>query len=562
MLRRGTAFLTVAALSCASGAVDPQDGAGGSGAATTSTSSSGGATGGAGGTGGGGPAKVCAVPAGALDASPPCSDREEAPLDSFDLVPKWTYESPPNVYFSFMPLVANLTDDNADGRIDLCDVPDVLVSAAFWPDPNDQLAPPPVEKLLMLSGADGSLERVIDPVPFGAGQPAIGDLDADGVPEIVVNTPEGRGVALSPEGAVVWMSEAEVFDPEGIAGDGPDPPVEHMLRAAHVYSSPAAIHDLDGDGSPEVLMGMTVLRADGSLRFQDPMQGAELGWQIGTVRPLAFDLNGDGKLEVLFGHVTYDADGNELWRVNDVTTSHATAGDFFGDGEVEVFLSSDEGWTLVDATGQLLWGPIPIPGEDEDHEDCWRADPLTADFDGNGTAEILFNTCRRRLVVEVDSLGPIVVRDEPSTSNPNFPNYMLHGWQNSTAFDFLGLGPDWVAYHADRLDVFRSSTTAPLISRTISASGGGITPVIADIDNDGSADLLLTEDWTDSMKLVAYEDSLHRPSPARRIWNQRSYSPGAVREDAKLPTQSVMPWETSQQLWMAQGRVSCSQVPR
>jgi len=558
---KGTAFLSIAALSCATGAVDPRDGSGGGGAAVTTTAS-GGATGSGGGTGGAA-AKVCAVPEGALDASPPCSGQDATPLDSFELVPKWTYQPPPNVYFSSVPLVANLTDDNADGHIDLCDVPDVLISAAFWSAPNDPRAPAPIEKLLILSGADGSLERIIDPVPFGGGEAAIGDLNGDGVPEIVTKTIEGRVVALSPDGAVVWTSEAEVFDPLGVAAGGPDPPLEDMLRAWHVHLSPAAIHDLDGDGSPEVLMGMTVLEADGSLRFQDPLQGAELGIEVyGSVEPLAFDLDGDGRLEILFGHVTYNAEGLELWRVNGVTTSHAAAGNFYGDGNIEVFLASNEGFTLVDASGQVVWGPIPVPGEEDQPSDCWHGDPQTADLDGDGAAEILFDTCRRRLVIKVDALGPTVVRDELATSNPTFPEYRLHLGQSATAFDFLGLGPDWVAYHADRLDVFRGSTTMPLISRTVAAADGPMVPVIADIDNDGSADLVLREGLPDSVKLVAYEDSRHRHSPARRIWNQRSYSAGAIREDAKVPTRAVMPWETPEQLWMAQGRVACAPLPR
>ena len=563
MLKRSTVFLSLAALSCASGAVDPRDGSGGSGAVATTSAASGGATGVGGGSGAGGAAKVCAVPDGALDASPACSGEEAPPLDSFDLVPKWTYQTPPNVYLTDNPLVANLTDDNGDGHIDLCDVPDVLMLAAFWPDSYDPRAPPPVEKLLVLSGEDGSVERIIDSVPFQGAQVAIGDLNADGVPEIVAMTTEGRAVALSPDGAVLWTSEAEVFDPGGLALDGPDPPIEKMLRSVHVYLSPAAIHDLDGDGSPEVLMGMTVLEADGSLRFQDPQQGAELGMEVfGIVEPVAFDLDGDGKLEVLFGHVTYDSEGQELWRVNGLTPSHATAGDFYGDGQIEVFLSSNEGWTLVDATGHVVWGPIMIPGEDPPSHYCWAADPHTADFDGDGAAEVLFNTCRRRLVVRIDPQGPTVLRDEPATPNPNFPDPPLHAAQSATAFDFLGLGPDWVAYHADRLDVFRSSTTTSLISQSVSGSEGGTMPVIADIDNDGSADLLLREGPTESTKLVAYEDSRHRFSPARRIWNQRSYTRGAVREDGKLPSHTLMPWETPEQLWMAQGRVACTPTPR
>ncbi len=55
----------------------------------------------------------------------------QAPPGSFDPDIQWTWTGPNGEAYSIVtPLVANLTDDNGDGAIDLCDIPDVVVVAS------------------------------------------------------------------------------------------------------------------------------------------------------------------------------------------------------------------------------------------------------------------------------------------------------------------------------------------------------------------------------------------------------------------------------------------------
>ena len=58
----------------------------------------------------------------------------------------------------------------------------------------------------------------------------------------------------------------------------------------------------------------------------------------------------------------------------------------------------------------------------------------------------------------------------------------------------------------------------------ITVASSPFSPVVADIDDDGSADVLLLRGGNAVVAtyVVAYEDALRRPSPARRIWNQWS----------------------------------------
>ena len=293
---------------------------------------------------------LCAVPPDALDAAPPCPS--PAPIDGFHLVEKWRYSVPTADFWTLVnaPLVANLTDDNSDGVIDLCDTPDVLVQVYI------NLADDSERSLLyMLSGSDGHVEAILDPADAGhptraltLASPAIFDLDADGVPEILVTNEAGHVMALDPSGGVVWESPVEVFDAAGlygpnggtIAGSEAD-----ELREEYVWFSAVTVADLDGDGSPEILVGMTVLDGHGNLP-PDATQGTEYGRPnyAPSIRPIAADLDGDGSKEVIFGHVGYHADGSELYRLPLTTTpGFAEVADFFADGQLEVLIESQQG---------------------------------------------------------------------------------------------------------------------------------------------------------------------------------------------------------------------------
>lgn len=53
---------------------------------------------------------------------------QSAPPDAFEPDVQWTFEGLDGETQAFaIPLVANLTDDNQDGEIDLCDTPDIVV---------------------------------------------------------------------------------------------------------------------------------------------------------------------------------------------------------------------------------------------------------------------------------------------------------------------------------------------------------------------------------------------------------------------------------------------------
>ena len=88
---------------------------------------------------------------------------------------------PEYAYVLSTPLVINLNDDNHDLKVNLEDIPDIVFIAKYPPGTANGI-------LRAISGSDGSeIFTVTDPsyICFSRCMPAAGDIDEDGLPEIV-----------------------------------------------------------------------------------------------------------------------------------------------------------------------------------------------------------------------------------------------------------------------------------------------------------------------------------------------------------------------------------------
>lgn len=236
--------------------------------------------------------------------------------------------------------------------------------------------------------------------------PAVGDLDGDGQPEIVVgfgSTFEGPSApggvwAIRRNGTVLWTKVSFDFNEDGVP--------------EAVVSSPA-IGDLDGDGDPEVCWG----GVDGRVHVVDGATGAyKSGWPI-FVRdsilssPAIHDIDGDGRLDVVVGvdahlegppfntpdggclHV-YRYDGSEVAGfprcIDQVFYSSPAVGDINGDGKPEIVIGTGTFYPgrthavyAFTCTGEQAPGwPVAVDGE-------VSTSPALGDLDGDGTPEVV-----------------------------------------------------------------------------------------------------------------------------------------------------------------------------
>jgi len=113
----------------------------------------------------------------------------------------------------------------------------------------------------------------------------------------------------------------------------------------------------------------------------------------------------------------------------------------------------------------------------------------------------------------------------------------------TSAFDFLGDGAAEVIYMDDTsLRVFDGADGAILMDAPQSPWGYFRYPSVADVDNDGSAEILVVGSTSDPT-LRVFGDATDGWVSARRIWNQHSYHVTNVKEDGTIPHIQKPNWQ-------------------
>ena len=213
--------------------------------------------------------------------------------------------------------------------------------------------------------------------------PAIGDLDGDGGPDIVVGTMEGGVWAV--DGATgTPLAGWPIALPDVPSGDtlrgGPTRPGSAIQRG--VIAAPV-LADLDDDGKLEVIVAaldgrVYVLRRDGGMQpgfpvtisapslYTDPTEA--LPARIVTA-PAVGDADGDGQLDIAVG-------SNQTGDMRMLGAAHV----IHGDGTLHEGGAWLAGWPVTMFSIDVL----PFVGEGI------VSSPAMADLDGDGVAEVAF----------------------------------------------------------------------------------------------------------------------------------------------------------------------------
>ncbi len=412
------------------------------------------------------------------------------PPGPFNVAAKWQKSSfttaPTYNQVMMTPVVGNLTDDNGDGNIDENDIPDIVFTT-FAANAYTSAG-----YLRAISGKDGTELWSVSGVA-GTGGVALGDTDANGVPEVYSVDTSGNLKAFSNMGAALWTCN-------GVGG---------------VYP---AIADRDGDGKGEILLGRRICSHTGQI-----LQTTILGH--GHI-PFFADLDQDGQMEVVSGAGISNFDGTTRWTING---SSAAIGNFDGDPQPELAIVG-AGWVrLYNHDGTLIWH-AGLPGGG-------GGPPTIADFDGDGQAEI--GVAGRSQYVVFETNGTVkwqrAIQDYSSQAT------------GSSVYDFNGDGASEVVFADEQnLWVFDGKTGNILLQETGHSSGTLYEyPVIADVDRDGHVEIVLASNnyylpgWTG---ITVLGDPSNRWVTGRPVWNQHAYHITNVNDDLSIPTHQVANW--------------------
>jgi len=425
------------------------------------------------------------------------------------------------------PIVTQLDDDDCDGKITANDLPDIVVVTFAG---GAYTLPGTVHALSVKAGVLSEKWSRAGIINAGS-QLASGNID--GLPgNEVVGCGPGTLVALKADGGDLWTAAVSCGQP--------------------------SLADLEGDGTVEVITEHAIVDGTTGVIKKTFLTPAA----INTVA----DLDGVPPLDIVAGGHATKADGTELANTN-LPQSYVAVADLDKDGKPEVIGVNSSNHTLT------LWQYDPAsPG---------KAKIVRTGLDINGTLDPTL--CPAGSAGASGGGGPPTVGD---FNNDGFPDVALAGgvgyavldgkklmdpavanaatflWTRQTRdcssaatgsalFDFDGDGKTEAVY-ADEisLHIYESATGNDRFT-TCNTSGTLIElPVVADIDNDGQADIVVVSnayafacaDGSRKSGVRVFSAMDNNWVRTRRVWNQHAYSVTNIEEDGTVPSVQRTNW--------------------
>jgi len=486
------------------------------------------------------------------------------PPQTFQPTTQWAWTGsktlPNSKNVEMSPMVVNLDDDNMDGRFDENDTPEIIFTSCAAGECTilnlmDQSKSDVSGKatLRAIHGKDGSdFWTVTDATLMTPAetQIAVGDLDGDNIPDIVaVKHSVQPGGGSDPFLGHYTDGTLLVFDNTGKLEFETD----HWKgdkNTGELGSAPT-IGDIDGDGKVEIVFEQTVFHSDGTKWFDMTASGTD---GHGS-QPSLSDLNGDGIMEVIVGKYAFKSDGTPLWTAKAMYPGPTMVLDVDGDGSPEVILRDQptEFVVLNGLTGAVKYGPwtwpAPAPKSSDDGGICSAA-TAAADVDGDGKPDIIIPSGDFLYVI-----NPVTGNELWKAPIDDYGGQC--GASGAAAFDFNGNGQYSVVYHdTAHMYVFEGPTGRKLYDAGRNSSTIFETPVIADVDNDGHADLVMTNEngilGVGAKAGIEILSNVGNTWPAtRRIWNQHGYHISDVNDNGTIPRVEVPVWKSNNS-WRAQ----------
>jgi hypothetical protein len=472
------------------------------------------------------------------DRNPDCRT-EPVPLDRFDAEIQCEWPGP-DVTGLEMPDSTNVRIPPLIGDLDADGIPEIVFSTCSASTDN---------AVVRAIRGDDCSTRWTSAIRLSSNQDlALGDLDGDGDME-VCGRAGANAFCLDHEGALIWS---------GHHADGTEAVIEPGLNQVGVE-----IADVDGIAPPELVVGLSVFdAATGLLALRGPDVGA-MSSHRGII-PAVADIDGDGHLEALSGASVLDlVDGHaDAWETSPGYTAVAELVAAAEGPEIVVVVPGENRIRVQSLDGSILW-ESSIPGGS-------GGPPTVADLDGDGRAEFSAAGERYLTAYDLDCTGsapdPAFCAD-PDDGDGIIWSVETHEYSSgntgSAVFDFEGDGPVEVVY-ADEcwIRVFDGKTGEVKFSAPHLSGTGTEYATIGDVDGDFYTEIVVPHEYysagcpdEDPLNpgvlrdpdrryegVTIYRDVDDRWAPSRPLWSQHAEHYSDRNDDGTVPSPEPPSW--------------------
>ena len=376
---------------------------------------------------------------------------------------------------------------------------------------------------------------------YGGYPVAIADVDRDGLAEIFVHSTDGHLRAYHHNGTLIWTSNA---------------------TSAAERSPSLIIADVNGDSIPEIWSLDKIYNAvSGELLVSLPeiigCSSLYLGNPGQASMPVFADFDNDGVLELAGGNKVYKltitntngTSGNSasLWKnitSNGVADGLTSVADIDLDGFLDI--------VVVQNNRMYVWKPYSGPGSNpESIASCPYSSgtagsrALLTDVDNDDYPEILFTYATKitayKYIPTTQTLQQMWLKNTSDVS----------GATTMTAFDFNQDGSVEIVYRDESdmriIDGITGNNKSSFVCKAPTATDY---PAIVDLDKDGQAEIIASSSTYDNdhdmhAKLVIFKSPANvRWAPARHVWSQHAYNVVNVNNDLTIPAYNFNPATT------------------
>lgn len=317
------------------------------------------------------------------------------------------------------------------------------------------------------------------------------------------------------------------------------------------YSSGiVGLSDFNHDGHPEVYTGSVVFDGQtGNVLYTGKNKDCGNDDCVQIISVAADVLGNDGKPELITGRYVHQIEinilkdtigniANIIEAPAGVTDGKCSVADMDGDGLLEIIVVESNNVNLGILGKLSVWNPRTgilmaqvqnpsLPGNSFD-----GSMPFVGDVDGDCIPEIgvVYNQLLRMYKYNPSSSALNILYTINTTDKS--------GTTGITMFDFNQDGKQELVYRDETyLRILEGATGITIDSFQLLSNTWNEYPVIADIDNNGQAEIIISGSRVDvkETRLYCFESASAPWAPARSVWNQYAYNPTQVNDDLTIP---------------------------